>query len=166
MGQWKLVTGGDCDKLRMAWVMTYLLSVIATRQISPRLWTSDNGNRVTDRWRTIVTKTLNGIRERKIPPRSNKHRDMVVKTRRRQRADVSLRGDLCYDSWSLIITGVVPEYKWPRWLSAIVLWKTWRCGENAHMQIYISICVNLCLHLYYYIWNDIYCICSNSWQLF
>jgi len=26
---------------------------------------------------------------------------MVVKTRRRQRAGVSLRGDLCYDSWSL-----------------------------------------------------------------
>ena len=26
---------------------------------------------------------------------------MVVKTRRRQRAGVPLRGDLCYDSWSL-----------------------------------------------------------------
>jgi len=78
--------------------MTYLLPVIATRRVSPRLQTSDNGNRVTDRWRTIVTKTSNGIREGKIPPRSNKQRDMVVKTRRRQRAGVSLRGDLCYDS--------------------------------------------------------------------
>jgi len=39
---------------------------------------------------------------------------------------------------------------------AIVLRKTWRCGKNAHVQIYISICVFLCLHLYYYIWNDIY----------
>jgi len=55
----------------------------------------------TDRWRTIVTKTSNGIRERSIPPASHKHRDMVVKTRRRQRAGVSLRGDLCYDNWSL-----------------------------------------------------------------
>ena len=26
---------------------------------------------------------------------------MVVKTQRRQRAGVSLRGDLCYDSWSI-----------------------------------------------------------------
>jgi len=101
MGQWKLMTGHECDELRMAWVMTYLLPVIATRRFSPRLWTSNNGNRVTDRWRTIVTKTSNGIRERKIPPRINKHRDMVVKTRRRQGAGVSLRGDLCYDSWSL-----------------------------------------------------------------
>ena len=50
--------------------------------------------------------------------------------------------------------------------SAIVLLKTWRCGRDAHVQIYISICVYLCLHLYYYIWNDIYCICSHSWQLF
>jgi len=40
--------------------------------------------------------------------------------------------------------------------SAIVLWKTWRCVENAHVQIYISICVCLCLHWYYYVWNDIY----------
>jgi len=31
----------------------------------------------------------------------------------------------------------------------IVLWKTWRCGRNAHVQIYISIGVYLCLHLYY-----------------
>jgi len=95
------MTGRDCDELRMALVMTYVLPVIATRRFSPRLWTSDNGNRVTDRWRTIVTKTSNGIREGKIPPRSNKQRDMVVKTRRRQRAGASLRGDLCYDSWSL-----------------------------------------------------------------
>jgi len=43
-----------------------------------------------NRWRTIITKTSNGIREGKIPPRSSK-----------QRAGVSLRGDLCYDSWSL-----------------------------------------------------------------
>jgi len=35
--------------------------------------------------------------------------------------------------------------------SAIVLLKTWRCGGNAHVQIYLSICVYLCLHLYYYI---------------
>ena len=99
MRQWKLMTGRDCDELRMAWVMTYVLPVIAFRRFSPRLRTSDNGNRVTDRWKTIVTKTSNGIRERKIPPRSNKHR--VVKTRRWQRAGVSLRGDLCHDSWSL-----------------------------------------------------------------
>ena len=136
MRQWKLMTGRDCDELRMAWVMTYVLPVIATRRFSPRLRTSDNGNRVTDRWRTIVTKTSNGIREAKISPRSNKQRDMVVKTHRRQRAGVSLRtisniwtgyfgtparslnlntprwvitrvlpgtlrGDLCYNSWSL-----------------------------------------------------------------
>jgi len=49
MRQWKLMTGHDCDELRMAWVMTYLLPVIATRLFSPRLRTSDNGNRVTDR---------------------------------------------------------------------------------------------------------------------
>jgi len=101
MHQWKLMTSRDCDELRIAWVMTYVLPVIATRRFSPRLRTSDNGNCVTDRWRTIVTKTSNGIRERKIPPRSNKQKDMVVKTRRRQRAGVSLRGDLCYNSWSL-----------------------------------------------------------------
>jgi len=81
--------------------MTYLLPVIATRWFSPQLRTSDNSNRMTNRWRTIVTKTSNGIREGKIPPRSNKHRDMVVKTRRRQRVCVSLRGDLGNDSWSL-----------------------------------------------------------------
>jgi len=51
MRQWKLMAGRDCNELRMAWVMTYLLPVIATRQFSPRLRTSDNGNRVTDRWR-------------------------------------------------------------------------------------------------------------------
>ena len=45
MGQWKLMTDRDCDELRMAWVMTYLLPVIATRRFSPRLRTSDNGNR-------------------------------------------------------------------------------------------------------------------------
>jgi len=101
MVQWKLITGNKCDELRMAWFLTYLLPVIATRRFSPRLRTSDNGNRSTDRWKTIVTNTSNGIREWKIPPRSNTHRDMVVKTRRRQRAGVSLRGDLCYDSWSL-----------------------------------------------------------------
>ena len=33
-----------CDELRTAWVMTYLLPVIATRRFSPRLRTSDNGN--------------------------------------------------------------------------------------------------------------------------
>jgi len=49
MRQWKLMTGRECDELRMAWVMTYLLPVIATRWFSPRLRTSDNGNRVTDR---------------------------------------------------------------------------------------------------------------------
>ena len=27
MGQWKLMTGRDCDELRMAWVMTYVLPV-------------------------------------------------------------------------------------------------------------------------------------------
>ena len=43
MGQWKLMTGRDCDELRMAWVMTYFLPVIATRRFSPRLRTSDNG---------------------------------------------------------------------------------------------------------------------------
>ena len=48
MHQWKLMTGRDCDELRMAWVMTYLLPVIATRRFSPRLRTSDNGNRATD----------------------------------------------------------------------------------------------------------------------
>jgi len=40
--------------------------------------------------------------------------------------------------------------------SALVLRNTWRCGGNAHVQIYRSICVYLCLHLYYCIWNDIY----------
>jgi len=70
----------------------------------------------TDRWKTIVTKTSNGIRERNIPPRSNKHRDMVVKTRRRQRAGVSLRGDLCYDSWSLSHLG----YLFPRTTPVII----------------------------------------------
>jgi len=49
MRQWKLMTGRDCDELRMAWVMTYVLPVIATRRFSPRLRTSDNGNRVTNR---------------------------------------------------------------------------------------------------------------------
>jgi len=49
MGQWKLMTSRDCDEIRMAWVMTYLLPVIATRWVSPRLRTSDNSNRVTDR---------------------------------------------------------------------------------------------------------------------
>jgi len=49
MHQWKLMTGRDCNELRMAWVMTYLLPVIATRWFSPRLRTSDNGNCVTDR---------------------------------------------------------------------------------------------------------------------
>jgi len=33
--------------------------------------------------------------------------------------------------------------------STIVLWKTWRCGGKGHVQIYVSICVYLCLHLYY-----------------
>ena len=60
MCQWKLMTAGKCDELRMAWVVTYLLPVIATRRFPPRLRTSDNGNRVTDSWRTIVTKTSNG----------------------------------------------------------------------------------------------------------
>ena len=36
---------------------------------------------------------------RKIPPRSKKQRDTVLKTRRRQRAGVSPRGNLRYDSW-------------------------------------------------------------------
>ena len=27
MGQWKLMTGRDCDELRVAWVMTYVLPV-------------------------------------------------------------------------------------------------------------------------------------------
>jgi len=49
MRQWKLMTGRDCDELRMAWVMTYLLPVIATRRVSPRFQTSDNGNRANDR---------------------------------------------------------------------------------------------------------------------
>ena len=49
MGQWELMTGRDCDELRMAWVMTYLLPVIVTGRFSPQLQTSDNGNRVTDR---------------------------------------------------------------------------------------------------------------------
>jgi len=40
--------------------------------------------------------------------------------------------------------------------SAIVLRKTWQCREDAHMQIYLSICVYLYLHLYYYICNDTY----------
>ena len=41
--------------------------------------------------------------------------------------------------------------------SAIVLRKTWRCGGNAHVQIYIYLSVSiLCLHWYYYIWNDTY----------
>ena len=40
--------------------------------------------------------------------------------------------------------------------STIVLWKTWRCGGKGHVQIYVSICVYLCLHLYDYIWNDKY----------
>jgi len=40
--------------------------------------------------------------------------------------------------------------------SAIVLRKTCLCRGDAHVQIYISICVYLCLHLYHYIWNDIY----------
>ena len=35
--------------------------------------------------------------------------------------------------------------------SALVFLKTWRCGGDAHVHIYISICVYLCLHLYYYI---------------
>jgi len=39
----------EANKLRMAWVMTYLLPVIATRRFSLRLRTSDNGNRATDR---------------------------------------------------------------------------------------------------------------------
>ena len=33
MRQWKLMTGRDCDELRMAWVMTYVLPVIATRLV-------------------------------------------------------------------------------------------------------------------------------------
>jgi len=66
--------------------------------VSLRLRTSDNGNRVTDRWRTIVTKISNGIRKRKIPPRSNKHRDMVAKT---TCATGNRSRNLCYDSWSL-----------------------------------------------------------------
>ena len=37
----------------------------------------------------------------RFPREATKQRDMVVKTRRRQRAGVSPRGDLCYDSWSL-----------------------------------------------------------------
>ena len=45
MRQWKLMTGCDCDELRMEWVMTCVLPVIATRRFSPRLRTSDNGNR-------------------------------------------------------------------------------------------------------------------------
>jgi len=49
MGQWKLMTGLDCDELRMAWVMTYLLLLIATRRFFPRLRTSDNGTRGNDR---------------------------------------------------------------------------------------------------------------------
>ena len=48
MRQWKLMTGRNCDELRMAWVMTHLLPMIATRRFSPRLRTFDNGNRVTD----------------------------------------------------------------------------------------------------------------------
>ena len=103
MGQWKLMTARDCDKLRMTWVMKNLLPVIATRRIFPRLRTSDNGDRVTDLSRTIITKTSNGIGDRKIPPRSNKQRDMVVKTRRRQRACVSLRGVLV--TWAIYTQG-------------------------------------------------------------
>jgi len=41
MRQWKLMTGRECDELRMAWVMTYLVPVIATRRFSPRLRTSE-----------------------------------------------------------------------------------------------------------------------------
>ena len=49
MREWKVMTGRDFDELRMAWVMTYVLPVIATRRFSLRLQTSDNGNRMTDR---------------------------------------------------------------------------------------------------------------------
>jgi hypothetical protein len=35
--------------------------------------------------------------------------------------------------------------------SALVLLKTCWCGGDTHVYIYISICVYLCLHLYYYI---------------
>jgi len=75
-----------------------------------------------DRWKTIVTKTSNKIREGKIPPRSNKQRDMVVKTRRRQRAGVSLHGDLCYDSWSFSHLG----YKI---VGALVTWAIYSPGD-------------------------------------
>ena len=53
--------------------------------------------------------------------------------------------DLCGLHGSAMQT--LPLENW----SAIVLRKTWRCRGDAHMQIYISICVYLCLHLYYYI---------------
>jgi len=44
----------------------------------------------------------------------------------------------------------MPRLPLENW-SAIVLSKTWRCGGDAHVQIYTSICVYLCLLLYYYI---------------
>jgi len=49
MGQLKLLTDRDYDELRMAWVVTYLLPVTVIRRFSPRLRTSDNGNRSTGR---------------------------------------------------------------------------------------------------------------------
>ena len=70
-------------------------------------------------------KTSNWVRERKIPPRSNKHRDMVVKTRRRQRAGVSLRGDLCYDSWSLSRLGYLYPGKTPVMIKLDEVWSNW-----------------------------------------
>jgi len=42
---------------------------------------------------------VNLMNER-LPREATNMRDMVIKTRRRQRAGVSLRGDLCYDSWN------------------------------------------------------------------
>jgi len=162
MRQWKLMTGRVCDELRMAWVMTYVLPVIATRRFSPRLRTSDNGNRVTDRWRKIVTKTSNGIREGlgKIPPRSNKQRDTVVKTRRRQRAGVSLCGDLCYDS-STTITNVplthraltVPRYQILHVLNRLFLYS---CSKPEHPSVGDHSCTTR---------NRSRNLCCDSWSL-
>jgi len=59
----------------------------------------------------------------------------VVKTRRRQRAGVSLRGDLCYDSWSLsrLVDGKEPVCPFAGTLvmivGALVTWAIYTQGQ-------------------------------------